>query len=634
MKYQNIGDSKTINAFVNSRVNDFKKMDKTFSSIYAMMFKNGNNIIFEESIGYKIKKTTYNETKEAIDIMALNLKNKTNLEYNSVIGIYLENSPIWIESFWAILKAGYRPILLNMRLSLDELNKTLNKMNCQFVISEEDIFNVKCLKPSELLARIIGPYPNEFGEELFVMSSGSSLNVKICAYSANEFYYLISDSIRIIKDCKIVKKHTDGELKLLTFLPFYHIFGLVAVYILFAFFARTFVKLNDLLPQTIVNTIRRHKVTHIFAVPLFFEKTYETAIKEIKNMPEGTYAKLMKGIKISNKLGNSLIGRLFTKIAFKEVREKMFGNSINFMITGGSMIKKEVLEFFNAVGYHLANGYGMSEIGITSVELSMKRKYLIDSSIGNPLGDIKYHISEQGELLVKGDSLAKYIIEGDEIHYKDGNWFNTHDLARYEHGRYYIEGRMDDLVIPPSGENINPHLIEPKLMMDGINSLCLINSKNGPVLLISVKSSIPSGELDILKDKYKTRLSELNLTTQITKIEFISDSLIGDNDFKVNRKKLENKYNNNELHQINPNIKKVRQDDLTDKIRRYFAEALNKKFDEIYPTSDFFVDEGGDSLEYLGLLTVLSKDFNVEFPSNYEGLTTPYDIANYMRDKI
>ena len=33
-------------------------------------------------------------------------------------------------------------------------------------------------------------------------------------------------------------------------------------------------QLNDLSPSTIVNTIRRHKVTHVFAVPLFWEKVF------------------------------------------------------------------------------------------------------------------------------------------------------------------------------------------------------------------------------------------------------------------------------------------------------------------------------------------------------------------------
>ena len=145
-------------------------------------------------------------------------------------------------------------------------------------------------------------------------------------------------------------------------MPFYHVFGLIAVYIWFAFFSRAFVQLNDLSPQTIVNTIKRHKVTHIFAVPLFWETVYDQAIKTIKSRGDKTYQKFLKGMQLSRKLGSApLLGNAFTKAAFREVRENLFGESICFLITGGSAIRPEVIEFFNAIGYRLADGYGMTE---------------------------------------------------------------------------------------------------------------------------------------------------------------------------------------------------------------------------------------------------------------------------------
>ena len=75
------------------------------------------------------------------------------------------------------------------------------------------------------------------------------------------------------------------------------------------------------------------------------------------------------------------------------------------MISGGSTINLKTLEFFNAIGYHLANGYGMTEIGITSVELSDKKKLLNSGSVGLPFKGVEYRI-EDGRLLVRGDCLA------------------------------------------------------------------------------------------------------------------------------------------------------------------------------------------------------------------------------------
>ena len=140
------------------------------------------------------------------------------------------------------------------------------------------------------------------------------------------------------------------------------------------------------------NTIKRHKVTHLFAVPLFWQKVYEAAIKEIKNKGEKTYNKFLKGMKLVNK---PLIGNYIKNKKFKEIRDQLFGDSISFMITGGGHINQETLTFFNSIGYRLANGYGLSEIGITSVELSDDEKIINSGSVGHPLYGVMYKIENE-----------------------------------------------------------------------------------------------------------------------------------------------------------------------------------------------------------------------------------------------
>ena len=210
----------------------------------------------------------------------------------------------------------------------------------------------------------------------------------------------------------MVKRHYESRMKLLAFLPFYHVFGLIAVYIWFAFFSRTFVHLPDMAPDTIIGTIKRHKVTHIFAVPLFWEKVRSEALKTIKGMGDDTFTKFEHAMGIASSLPGPA-SRLFSRMAFREVREKLFGESIVFMIAGGSAISPDVLGFFNGIGYRLANGYGMTEVGITSLELSADRKYLDAGYVGAPMAHAEYMIDGNGELLVRGEVISKYIRKAD-----------------------------------------------------------------------------------------------------------------------------------------------------------------------------------------------------------------------------
>ena len=287
MKITNLGGFSSVNAFVEDKLRRYNMSDKSFRAVFSLMFSEENNILWEESRGYRISKTTYGQARSLTLHKASTLKAKLGeLKPDAVIGIYMDNSLDWILTFWAILAIGCRPLLLNRRLDTETLEYALRVTNAAAVISDGQSFSVKTILSGELVEGA-NYMPADFGSEILVMSSGTSAHVKICAYTAEEFYNQIQGSYSIIKKCTKVKEHYEGELKLLTFLPFYHIFGLVAVYVWFAFFSRTFVRLNDMQPQTITNTIKRHKVTHIFAVPLFWEKVYEQAMRTARRFRAG-----------------------------------------------------------------------------------------------------------------------------------------------------------------------------------------------------------------------------------------------------------------------------------------------------------------------------------------------------------
>ena len=168
------------------------------------------------------------------------------------IGLSMDNSLDWIECFWSIILCGYSPLLINLRLSREMVERAIADCSAKAVISDQRIYSVKTL-----MQDMIG-YADErfsldtFGTEILVMSSGTSRHVKLCAYSAEELYHQIKGSYGIVTECDLIKRHYKDRLKLLTFLPFYHVFGLLAVYIWFSFW------LIFLLTAKINNFIFKH----------------------------------------------------------------------------------------------------------------------------------------------------------------------------------------------------------------------------------------------------------------------------------------------------------------------------------------------------------------------------------------
>lgn len=647
-RLDNISNFKSINAYVNSKLASFNRMERSFKSLFKLMFSEESNTLYEKSHGFMILKTTYGQAKRDIikraavlrELLGINIKNQ-------IIGLYMDNSLDWIENFWAILLSGNRPLLMNLRVDISNLEDIISSLSIGVVISDSREFSVETIKNSQIVERLdrepdICEDDLEFGQEFFVMSSGTSSHVKVCAYTAEEVWYQINDSGIIIRRCAQIKKHFNGQLKLLTFLPFYHIFGLVAVYIWFTFFGRTLVQLNDMRPDTITGTIKKHQVTHIFAVPLFWETVYSSAMRQINAMGDETVARFNKGMRISEKLsGCTPLCRLLGKLAYGEVRKKLFGDSIIFMITGGSAISSEALSFFNYIGYHLADGYGMSEIGITSVELSRSIKKLNSASVGVPLSSFSYRINDAGELEVKGKASAHYIIVDGKKQDRQ-EWFNTRDLAEYRNGRYYIMGRSDDLVISASGENMNPGIIEP--LFDDIfdsQGVALVKFDNGvrtvPALVVSIDSSLDEIEHIMMRRRVEARINELGMSGEIGKVIVLPEPLMLADEFKLNRRIISKRASdyqayldgikkNKPIFDMSKPLAKAEEkttarDEITGDVRSNITiervrEIVGKVLDRpgISDTENIFVDCGANSLDYLSIMADIETETGVRLP--------------------
>ena len=634
-----LGGCGSINAFVNAKIKKLEGSDKTFESLFGLMFSERENVMYEQSRGYRIEKTTYGQVYDSAIRLCPSLSSAlSGCARGSVVGIYMQNGLPFIKILWALLRCGYVPLLMNMRLDGKRLEDALSSCGAAAVVSDGRTFSVPTIDPASL-AESDAPFQPSFADGLFVMSSGTTGGVKLCCYKGAQFSALIRGSAGIIRSCRQVKKHYNGSLKLLTFLPFYHIFGLVAVYIWFAFFSRTFVHLPDMSPDTIVNTVKRHGVTHIFAVPLFWETVFDTASRTIRARGEKTAAKFEKGMKIADALAFCPpLQRLFSRAAFREVREGIFGESIRFMITGGSRIGSDVMRFFNNIGYRLADGYGMSEIGITSVELSSDPRVLNSCSIGLPMSCVRYSLSERGTLLVSGECMAEYIIENG-VRIPMPETFDTLDLCEYKNGRYRIVGRCDDLIVSSTGENINPGPIEESLRVPGVRGVCLtsVPSERGelPVLVASVEPYLSGEAVLAAEARLRKKAAELGVSSEIKRILITRQPLLQGDEFKLNRKRIKADVISGALRDARDAEEDRGELDATGLfIRECFAAVRGVQEEDVSPSADFFTDLGGSSLEYFAVLSRLSAEFGVPFPEDAgSGLSTVKALSAYISSK-
>ncbi len=634
MKLTNISGFETIEEYITHKLDAFSRCDRSFSSLFDYMFSETQNTMSELSDGYRIVKTAYGEVKDQILRKIVTLSKMLDAE-GEIVGIYMDNSLDWIKVFWAVLACGRTPLLMNKRLPKEVLENVLHDHHVGAVITDGEVFSVKTIDRSALTEDCEpAAKPLMFGKEVIFMSSGTTESVKLCVYTAENFFYQIANSVDIVKKCPAISANFEGELKLLTLLPFYHIFGFIAVYLWFGFFSRTFVFLRDMTPKTIQSTVKKHKVTHIFAVPMVWDKVYKTVLSTAQSKGGRTYKKLMRAVRLSN--GSSFSHRLLHG-KLSQVREQIFGDSIKFLISGGGYISNEVLEFYNGIGYHMVNGYGMTEVGITSVEISDRAKLRNMGAIGDPFLYTQYSINSQGQLLIKGKSMASRIYGGDGVTVIDHDeWFNSGDLVNKTKFGYFLQGRSDDLIISSTGENINPRLIESALRINGAESICLLASGSQITLLINTKYCYSSKRAQNVLSSAKSELSRIGMLSAIDRICLTPDPFMAAGEYKVSRRKLAKRLADGSLTLIDETAHASSASgefgDLEKTVLHIFAEVLQKPGREISADDNFFTVLGGSSIEYFMLADAVSERFGVDIKSaEGKSLHTVNEICSYIK---
>ncbi|MEG0392088.1 MAG: AMP-binding protein, partial [Anaerovoracaceae bacterium] len=204
------------------------------------------------------------------------------------------------------------------------------------------------------------------------------------------------------------------------------------------------------------------QATVMLGVPLIFENMHK---KIMKNAEEtGRLKKMQAMIKLSKKLKLYNNQPLMRKI-FKPIHE-LTGNHMCQFIAGGAAINPKVIEDFEAMGFPMIQGYGMTE---NAPIIAVNRdRYSKAASVGKPMPGTEVLVADpdetgMGEIICKGPSVMLGYYDNEEETQKvikDG-WLYTGDYGYFDdEGFLYISGRKKNVIVTKNGKNIFPEEVE------------------------------------------------------------------------------------------------------------------------------------------------------------------------------
>ena len=244
--------------------------------------------------------------------------------------------------------------------------------------------------------------------------------------------------------------------------------------------------------------------THFPAVPRIFEKIYEQAREQADGRIKGKIfdgaVEVGREVRTLERTGGTIGPALRAEyeLADRQVLSKvrdLFGGNLKFALTGAAPVAKEMLEFFDACGVLILEGYGSTETSaVVSANAPDDFKF---GTVGKPLPgcDVKIGESEEaedgkGEILVRGPHVFQgYHGLEDETKevLDDDGWFHTGDLGEIDDEGYLtIAGRTKEIIVTSSGKNITPTNIEEKINDSSAVSQAIVYGDDRPYLVALV----------------------------------------------------------------------------------------------------------------------------------------------------
>ncbi|MBK7132122.1 MAG: AMP-binding protein [Bacteroidales bacterium] len=210
-------------------------------------------------------------------------------------------------------------------------------------------------------------------------------------------------------------------------------------------------------PAVLIPAMEEVKPTVMLTVPLIMEKIYFNKI--MPTFRDKLILRLLYKVPLFRKKLNEAAGKKLYKT---------FGGHLKFYGIGGAKLNRAVEKFLIEAKFPYAIGYGLTETAPLLAGANPSKSVFestgpkiegIDLIINNP--DKK---TGEGEIWVKGPNVMKgYYKEPEmtrEVLTPDG-WFKTGDLGTLDKNEnLYIKGRLKNMILSSSGENIYPEEIE------------------------------------------------------------------------------------------------------------------------------------------------------------------------------
>ena len=371
------------------------------------------------------------------------------------------NSPHWVLAFFGCLRAGVVLIPLDLRSAPDYVSRVISRtepklaFTSRFTPKGDVDLGVPEISFEELelaIADLPTPdpvpiHPDDLAEIMFTSgTTGDPKGVMLTHRNLTANIEGISQYISV-----------DSSSRLLSILPLSHMYEQMGGLFFTLHSGASVTYPTSRQPTVLSRTMRERKITTMLMVPQALELLMNGIEREvIRQGKERLWKKLLK---VAERTPFGLRRHLFRTV------HKQFGGKLDLIVSGGAPLDRDLGRKWEMLGIKVLQGYGTTEASPVISNHTMDERR--PDSTGRPLPNVQVKISEQGEILVKGDNITPGYYNAPEETAKafEDGWYKTGDLGYFDKdGFLHIQGRVKDMIVLSSGQNVFPQDIQTVLV--------------------------------------------------------------------------------------------------------------------------------------------------------------------------
>ena len=266
--------------------------------------------------------------------------------------------------------------------------------------------------------------------------------------------------------------------RVINFLPLTHVFERGWAYLCLSEGAQLIV---NTYPKEIQDSMRETHPTCMSAVPRFWEKVY-VAVKARMDSSSAMQRKLFyHALNVGRKRNITYLARgkrvpialemeykVLNRTILSLVRKQLGLENPNIFPTAGAYVSPEVEEFVHSIGIDMIVGYGLTE-SLATVSCDHKGEPFTVGSVGRPIEGIQIKISDEGEVMLKGDTITPGYFRREALNteaFDADGFFHTGDSGYLKDGELFLKERIKDLFKTSNGKYVAPQMIESMLLVD------------------------------------------------------------------------------------------------------------------------------------------------------------------------